>query len=79
MTDIIIYGGNKRRESKFDRHVMTGLTILRFGKATRMYYCHWMYGWMGGCMYVCMGTCNYYKCWNKCIMLQPETSANRVV
>ena len=31
MTDIIIYGGNKRRESKFDRHVMTGLTILRFG------------------------------------------------
>lgn len=30
-TDVIMFGGNKRRQSKFDKHVMTALTVFRFG------------------------------------------------
>ena len=79
MTDIIIYGGNKRRESKFDRHVMTGLTILRFGKETRMYYCHWMYVCMYMYVWVHVITINAGISVSGLPLLQPETSANRVV
>ena len=31
-TDVFLFGGNKQRKSKFDRHVMTGLTIFHFGE-----------------------------------------------
>ena len=30
-TDVIVYGGNKRRKSKFERNVMTDMIIFRFG------------------------------------------------
>jgi hypothetical protein len=30
-TDVIVYGGNKRRKSKFERNVMTDMMIFRFG------------------------------------------------
>ena len=30
--DVIVYGGNKRRKSKFERNVMTDMLIFRFGK-----------------------------------------------
>lgn len=32
-TDVIIYGGNKQRQSKFDRNVITSPIIIRFGKS----------------------------------------------
>ena len=42
-SDAIAYGGNKRRQSKFDKHVMTDLRILRFGRhkviSTTNYLC----------------------------------------
>ena len=31
-TDVFLFGGNKQRKSKFERHVMTGLTIFHFGE-----------------------------------------------
>ena len=31
-TDVIVFGGNKQRKSKYDRHVMTDLMIFRFGR-----------------------------------------------
>ena len=31
-TDVIIYGGNKQRQSKFDRNVVASPIIIRFGK-----------------------------------------------
>lgn len=31
-TDVIVFGGNKRRQSKFDRNVITSPVIIRFGK-----------------------------------------------
>lgn len=31
-TDVIVFGGNKRRLSKFDRNVITSPVIIRFGK-----------------------------------------------
>ena len=30
-TDVLVYGGNKQRQSKFERHVMTDLVIFKFG------------------------------------------------
>ncbi len=30
--DVVVYGGNKRRKSKFERNVMTDMLIFRFGK-----------------------------------------------
>ena len=30
-TDVVVYGGNKRRKSKFERNVMTDMVIFRFG------------------------------------------------
>ena len=30
--DVVVYGGNKRRKSKFERNVMTDMIIFRFGK-----------------------------------------------
>lgn len=30
-TDVVVYGGNKRRKSKYDRNVMTDMVIYRFG------------------------------------------------
>lgn len=30
-TDVIVYGGNKRRKSKYERNVMTDMVIYRFG------------------------------------------------
>ena len=30
-THVIVYGGNKQRQSKFERHVMTDLLIFKFG------------------------------------------------
>ena len=30
-TDVIVYGGNKRRKNKFERNVMTDMIIFRFG------------------------------------------------
>ncbi len=29
--DVIVYGGNKRRKTKFDKNVMTDMIVLRFG------------------------------------------------
>ena len=31
-SEILIYGGNIRRSSKYERHTVTDLTILSFGK-----------------------------------------------
>ena len=31
-TDVVVFGGNKRRQTKFERNVITGLVIFRFGK-----------------------------------------------
>ena len=31
-TDVILFGGNIRRRSQAEKHVVTGLTILSFGK-----------------------------------------------
>lgn len=31
-TDVVVYGGNKRRKTKFERNVMTNMIIFRFGK-----------------------------------------------
>ena len=31
-TDVLLYGGNKHRQSGSERHVMTGLTIFTHGK-----------------------------------------------
>ena len=31
-TDVVVYGGNKRRKSKFERNVMTDMIIFRFGE-----------------------------------------------
>ena len=31
-TDVFVFGGNKQRKSKYDRHVMTGLMVFHFGK-----------------------------------------------
>ena len=33
-TDVIIFGGNIQRKSKFDKHVVTETRVLKFG----MYY-----------------------------------------
>ena len=33
-TDVLVYGGNKHRQSKFERHVMTDLIIFKFGKSS---------------------------------------------
>ena len=30
-TDVVVYGGNKQRQSKYERHVMTDVVIFRFG------------------------------------------------
>ena len=31
-TDVIIFGGNIQRKSKFDKHVVTETRMLKFGK-----------------------------------------------
>lgn len=35
-TDVIVYGGNKRRKSKYEKNVMTDLMIFRFGESLCM-------------------------------------------
>lgn len=37
-TDAIVYGGNKRRESKYDRNVTDVVAIFRFGELIAMFY-----------------------------------------
>ena len=31
-TDVLVYGGNKQRKTKFEKNVMTDLLIIRFGE-----------------------------------------------
>jgi len=31
-TDVIIFGGNIQRKSKFDKHVVTEMRVLKFGE-----------------------------------------------
>ena len=31
-TDVLVFGGNKQRKTKFERNVMTDLLIFRFGE-----------------------------------------------
>ena len=33
-TDVLLFGGNIRRRSQAEKHVVTGLTIFSFGKFT---------------------------------------------
>ena len=37
-TEVVAFGGNKQRQNKFDRNVMTDLIIFRFGKRTTSQY-----------------------------------------
>ena len=32
-TDVLVFGGNKQRKTKFERNVMTDLLIFRFGES----------------------------------------------
>ena len=36
-TDVIIFGGNIQRKSKFDKHVVTEMRLLKFGESTFIY------------------------------------------
>ena len=31
-TDVLVFGGNKQRKTKFEKNVMTDLLIFRFGE-----------------------------------------------
>ena len=39
--DVVVYGGNKRRKTKFERNVMTDMIIFRFGELQNN--CAWIY------------------------------------
>ena len=36
-TDVIIFGGNIQRKSKFDKHVVTEMRLLKFGELSFNY------------------------------------------
>ena len=31
-TDVLVYGGNKQRKTKFERNVVTDLLVIKFGE-----------------------------------------------